>query len=231
MFSVLAVDTTSAFASLALLRNGRLDGIVGISYGPNHSERLLPVLDRFLSDRGLNINNISGFAVSVGPGSFTGLRIGIAAVEGLAFATGCPCVGVSALDATAHRYRYHSGLIAVMSDAYRGEIYGAIYRSNGKAVSMVQEPTCDLPKRFVEKLPIEPILFTGTGVRHIQGLERRRGEWNIIVNESYFIAEEVALIGNERLIAGEKDHLGELRALYVRPCDAEIAQLKHEKST
>ena len=228
MFSVLAVDTTSDFASLALLKNGRLDGIVGISYGPNHSERLLPVLDHFLSERDLNINNISGFAVSVGPGSFTGLRIGIAAVEGLAFATGCPCVGVSALDATAYRYRYHSGLIAVMNDAYRGEIYGAIYRSNGKVLSIIMEPMCELPKQFVEKLPIEPILFIGTGVRHLPRLAQKREEGNIIVRHSSFIAEEVALLGYERLIAGENDDLGELRALYVRPCDAEIAQLKDE---
>ncbi len=228
---VLAVDTTSAFASLAVLNNGLLEGFAGAAHGPRHSERLLPALDRLLSDLELSVDGIDGFAVSVGPGSFTGLRIGIASVEGLAFATGRPCAGVSALDATAHRYRYRPGWIAVVLDAYRGEIYGATYRSNDDVVSMVEEPVCEAPERFVERLPREPVLFAGTGVRRVRTLAKQRFGGNLVVDDSFFIAEEVARIGWARLLSGETDELGELRALYVRPSEAEIARSKREAST
>ena len=108
---ILAVDTTSLAGSVALLEDDVLRGLVGFSTVPGHAERLLPTVDSMLAGLSLSLSDLDGFAVAVGPGSFTGLRIGISTVEGLSYSTGRPVVGISSLEATAHRYRYRPGWI------------------------------------------------------------------------------------------------------------------------
>lgn len=218
--NVLAVDTTSPAGSVALLDGEELRGLVGVWKRPGHAETLLPTIDRLLGELSLALDGVDGFAVAVGPGSFTGLRIGIATMEGLAYSTGRPIVGVSSLQATAHRFRFRPGLVASFLDARRGEVFGALYQSNGSDFDTVIEPVCEGPEDFLVRLPSEPILVAGTAVLAYADLLAQRKELHA-AEASFFLAEQVARIGRTLLREGRSTPLGRLDALYLRPSDAE----------
>jgi tRNA threonylcarbamoyladenosine biosynthesis protein TsaB len=220
---VLAVDTTGAHGSVAIVETGELQGLIGIrEASPRHAESLLPTIDHLLRLLALRLEDIDGFAVAVGPGSFTGLRIGIAAVEGLSFATGKPAAGVSALEATAFRFRHVEGLIVPLIEAYRGEVYGAAYRARSRELEVVVEPACSSAAAFLESLPEAPALVAGTAIlRHREEIEANAGD-AFLCDASFFIADEVARLGAARFEDGNAAALGSLAPLYVRRAEAEL---------
>jgi tRNA threonylcarbamoyladenosine biosynthesis protein TsaB len=219
---VLAVDTTGAHGSVAIVAGGELEGILGArETSPKHAESLLPTIEQLLRVLSLELGDIDGFAVAVGPGSFTGLRIGIAAVEGLSFATGKPASGVSALEATAFRYRHVDGLIVALIEAYRGEIYGAAYRARRGFLHLEVEPTCTSASRFIQALPEPPALVAGTGLLRHRNEVEAHAAGAFLADPSFFIGEEVARLGTAELEAGNTAPLGGLTPLYIRPAEAE----------
>ncbi len=219
---VLAVDTTGAHGSVAVVAGSELEGLIGIrERSPKHAESLLPTIDHLLRLLSVELEQIDGFAVAVGPGSFTGLRIGIAAVQGLSFATGKPAAGVSALEATAFRFRYLDGLLVALLEAYRGEIYGAAYRARAGVLHLEIAPTCTSASSFLESLPEPPALVAGTGLlRHREAVEIH-APGAFVADPSLFIGEELARLGRAKLEAGDAASLGSLAPLYIRPAEAE----------
>lgn len=223
---ILAVDTTSAHASVALLADGELLGVLGFRTArAKHAEQLLPSVDYLLVQAESSLGQLDGFAVAVGPGSFTGLRVGIATVEGLAYTLGLPVVGVSALEATAHRYRYRRGKLVAFLDAYRGDVYAACFRSDGESLVPLDEPVCIDPEDFLRALEASserPELIAGNGtLRHDILLRSRMPDTVTIAEPSFFLAEDVARIGAGKLARGERAPLGGLDALYLRAPEAE----------
>jgi tRNA threonylcarbamoyladenosine biosynthesis protein TsaB len=230
---LLAVDTTSLSGSVALLEGDELRGLVGFSAAPGHAERLLPTIDSLLEETSIPLAEVEAFAVAAGPGSFTGLRIGISTVEGLAYTTRRPLVGVNALDATAHRFRYRVGLVAAFVDARRGEVFGALYRSDGDRLESVIEPVCEAPERLLKRFPAEPILVAGNGTivyKDLLSTHTEVGQRLQLADPSFFLAEEVARIGSRLIDEGKNVPLGGLEAIYLRPSDAEKARQKGRES-
>jgi tRNA threonylcarbamoyladenosine biosynthesis protein TsaB len=227
---LLAVDTTSYAGSVALLDGNKLRGLIGITAAPGHAERLLPTIDMLLRELAISLEEIEAFAVAVGPGSFTGLRIGISTVEGLSYSTGRPIVGVSALEATAYSFRYRSGLVAPFVDARRGEVYGALYRADGCHVEPVIDPVCEKPDRFLSRLPSEPILVAGSGTLAYRELltEHAAGQLQL-ADPAFFLAEEIGRIGLRHIREGRRAPLGGLEAIYLRPSDAEKAKQESDQ--
>lgn len=135
---LLALDTSSLAASCAIWAGGRLAGEYFINAGLTHSQTVMPMVEALLQTTGIPIDEISGFAVSAGPGSFTGLRIGMAAVKGMAAGTGKPCFPVSTLMGLAQNVVFAPGYIAPVMDARRSQVYTALFFSNGQALSRVQ---------------------------------------------------------------------------------------------
>jgi len=129
---ILAVDTTREFGSLALVAGGRTVDEVLLHAPEGFGQVLYGHLERMLERNGLTIHGMSGFAAASGPGSFTGVRVGLACVKGLAEATGKPAVAVSNLEAVASFGALP--LRAAVLDARRGEIYGAVYDASGAVV-------------------------------------------------------------------------------------------------
>ncbi len=125
---ILALDSTAIAASVALCEDARLLGEYTIQNGNTHSETLLPLAESLLRFFALTPDDIDLFAASVGPGSFTGVRIGVATAKGLAFGTGKPCVGVSTLEALAQNLSLVNGIICPVMNARRGQVYTAIFR-------------------------------------------------------------------------------------------------------
>lgn len=138
---VLGIDTSAVTCSAALCDNGRILAEYSLTQGPTHSQTLLPAIRDILNQVNLTMSQVDGIAVSVGPGSFTGLRIGISTVKGLAFSTGIPCIPVSTLEALAmNAAAFEGALVCPLMDARRGEFYSAWYRiENGRPRALVAD--------------------------------------------------------------------------------------------
>ena len=136
---ILAFDSTARSASVAVLEDEQLLGGYDIDNGFTHSELLLPMAENLLKSLGIDIGEIGLFAVTVGPGSFTGVRIGAALVKGLAFGKDIPCVEVSSVEALAENLSGLDGYIVPCIDARRGQVYTATFVSNGGEIKRLNE--------------------------------------------------------------------------------------------
>lgn len=161
---ILSVDTSAKTATIALVENGEILVEHSIITG-THSTTLLPMIESSLDLLGLTVKDIGLFAASVGPGSFTGIRIGVSTVKGLAFAYNTPCVGVSSLEAMAENFSGIEGIIVPAIDARRDMIYTAIFNScvDGTVERLTDD--CQIPITELFEMLVEyktkPIYFTG----------------------------------------------------------------------
>ena len=162
----LAFDSTAKAASVAVLKDGRTLADYTIDNGLTQSELLLPMAEAVLASLKLDLDDISLFAASVGPGSFTGVRIGVSLVKGLAFGKGKPCVAVSTLEALAENLSRLDGIIVPAMDARRSQVYTAIFRSNKDGITRISEdmaiPLTELAE-MLKAYPSENIYIVGDG--------------------------------------------------------------------
>lgn len=135
----LAFDSTAKSASVAVLDDERLLALYDLDNGLTHSELLLPMAEELLRSLKLGIGDIGLFAAAVGPGSFTGVRIGAALVKGLAFGRDIPCASVSTLEALAENMRGIKGYVIPCMDARRGQTYTATFRSDGERLERLTD--------------------------------------------------------------------------------------------
>ena len=136
---ILAFDSCGKTASVAVYDDGRVAGEVYIDTKQTHSATLLPSADWLLETLGLTVSDMDYVAATVGPGSFTGVRIGMSAVKGMAFGAGLKCIGVSSLYAAAYALRDCGGLVCAVMDARCGQVYNANFKVNNGAVERVCE--------------------------------------------------------------------------------------------
>ena len=162
--NILAVDSSALTATVAVLKDGEIKGEMSFTTALTHSETIMPMVDEVLHKSGLTINDIDLFACSEGPGSFTGLRIGIGTVKGLAYGLGKKVCGISTLESLAYNISYTDMLIAPIMDARRGQVYNALYKyEDGKLVTV-----CEPMALSVEELCAEideKVIFVGDGVK------------------------------------------------------------------
>lgn len=131
---ILAIDSTATVASVALVRDGATLSQYTVNAGNTHSVTLLPMIEHMLKMTGTELDDIDIFAASVGPGSFTGVRIGAATIKGLAHAKNIPCVGVSTLEALASNLAGCGGIICPAMNARRGQVYTAIFEDTANGL-------------------------------------------------------------------------------------------------
>jgi tRNA threonylcarbamoyladenosine biosynthesis protein TsaB len=217
---VLALDTTTSSGSCALARDGRVV-IEHVNDAPNaHAEHLPGDLMSLLDGAGTALSEIDVFAVATGPGSFTGLRIGIATMQGLAFAEGKPLVGVSGFDALA-RIAGDIDRVATWVDAWRGEVFAALYEDSRQ----VQPPLVGRPDTLLESLGARPTFFIGNGaVMHRATIQRMMGDAARVAEPpAPPLAGTIAILGGTASLRGaHRPHA--IRPLYVRRTDAELAR-------
>jgi len=221
---ILALDTTTISGSVALLDGARLVGEISSAAALSHSERLLASVDLLLKQNGLTIGGMDGFAVAAGPGSFTGIRIGLSTVKAFAFASGKPVAAVSTLEALAWKLRESPlRLAAPVVDAKKGEIYAALFEAAKKGVKEIIPQGAYSPDGFLSLLPLGRIIhFVGSGVGvygdKIESCLRDRARFSA---RSTFIAAEVGLIGYEKLTKGRTTDFKTLEPIYFRRSQAE----------
>ena len=137
---ILAFESSARAASVALVENGRLISQYSQCSGLTHSRTLLPMAEDMLKNAELSLDKVDLFAVAHGPGSFTGIRIGVSTVKGLAWAADKPCVGVSTLEAMAWHGLAAGGLVCPVMDARRSQVYNALFRvENGRPVRLCED--------------------------------------------------------------------------------------------
>ena len=199
---------------------GEAVGEIRLASSIQHSERLFHSIDFLFLYIPFQLQDIDIFAAACGPGSFTGLRVGIAAMEGFAAANRKHGVGVTTLQALAWKTGIRQLPIAPMIDARRGDIYGAVYRrnnTNGRGDTLIEEqrPVVLKPAQWVASLPRQPLIFCGDGAIRYRSLLDVR-EWRIHSMDLY-LARTIAELATT-------PNSGSLSPVYVRKPDAEIAR-------
>lgn len=162
---ILAVDTSGPVAGTALIKDGEAVYEAVAVNRFTHSANLMPMVEEGFLRSGLTIQDIDLFAVTVGPGSFTGVRIGVSTVKGLAHGADKPCIGVDALEALAMGIPFLGGVVCPIQDARAGQVYGAAFRSGTVPERLLPDEPLKLSDYLIKLLPLShSFLFTGDGV-------------------------------------------------------------------
>ena len=149
---ILAFDTSAKTASVAVCEGGNILGVSNIDNGLTQSELVLPMAEALLSQLKMSFADVELYAVTVGPGSFTGVRIGVSTVKGLAFGRDIPCAPVSTLEALAENAAGLAGLIVPCMDARRGQFYTATFAATGEGISRMTPDRAISAEELAEEL-------------------------------------------------------------------------------
>ena len=239
---ILGIDTATSIASVALVEDGNSIAeelhdrrratieAATVQLGANHTEFILPSIQSLLDKTHTALSSLSGIAVTVGPGSFTGLRIGLATVKGLAYECGTPVVGVSTLHSHAARVRNFSGLIVSLLDARKSEVYVAFFRRDGEDLRRMTGDAVTSVKSVIELLQkygagqSESVLLIGDGaIAHKAGFVDAFGASVAISDGTEYgaVAAQVARLAEQRFRCRSVDDIGALEPAYLRLPEAE----------
>jgi tRNA threonylcarbamoyladenosine biosynthesis protein TsaB len=225
---VLGIDTSTSCGSVGLVDDGRLIFEYILDIPVTHSERLLGAIEFVLGEARCTIGDLNGWAISLGPGSFTGLRIGASTVKGLAFATRKPVAGVSSLDVLAYQVSPTPYLICPLLDARKDEVYAALYRyEEGDSLKRKSPYEAVRPEDLVRRIE-EKTIFIGDGLKTYRTfLHRQLASLALFppfpINFPH--GSVVAKLGLDLLQKGVHLDSATFAPIYVRPSEAEIKWL------
>ncbi|MZP29891.1 tRNA (adenosine(37)-N6)-threonylcarbamoyltransferase complex dimerization subunit type 1 TsaB [Heliobacterium undosum] len=246
---VLGIDCSTRVTALAVVDDEQVVAETFLHNDRPHSKRLLPAIEQLLALAELSLADMAGLAVAIGPGSFTGLRIGLATVKGMAHPLGLPVVGVPTLEALVWNGWPFQGYICPILDARKNEVYTSLYRGGAGGLEKVGEDQAIAPKELLEQLrrrmeysPVTPessgasrapqapetrgqVLFLGDAVPvYRELLQEALGESALFApaETRYPRGSQVARLGWRRLRQGDVDDLHNLAPMYIRPSEAEV---------
>ena len=232
---ILAIDTTESTAAVAVCEDERLLGEFHLYQTRTHSESILPMIRSLMDQLHLTVDEIDLFALSAGPGSFTGVRIGAATVKGLCFGRKTPCVAVSALEAMAYAHEGFEGLVVPVMDARRSQLYSATFRlREGRVERLTPDRVILIPDLIAELKQAGgtlPIRFCGGG----EALVRQKAEGLSIASMPaplrYENAWGVARLAYQRYLADPSCAVSdiELAPTYLRASQAERERLERKQ--
>ncbi len=173
---ILAIETSTMLGGIAIVDDKGLISEIRLNVSVEHSERLVPEIEHLLQSSGLSIHDIDALAVSAGPGSFTGLRVGMATVKGLAFASGKPVIAVSTLEAMAWNFPYSRYPVCPVLDARRNQVFMALYRWEDGDFITLKGPSVTGREEFVDLIrsmvDSENVILTGNGYHFFKGKDQ-----------------------------------------------------------
>jgi tRNA threonylcarbamoyladenosine biosynthesis protein TsaB len=223
---ILAVDTATAWESMAILEEESIRAEYLIKVGASHSACLLPAVEHMFRQCSLSPEDVDAYAVGLGPGSFTGVRIAVATIKGMAMARGKLAVGIPTLDAMARAFSCFSLPFCPLIDARRGDVYAALYRPDAHGMLSRSTPFMVLaPQDLRSIVGDERVIFAGDALMHYrQSIEQALGaRARFAPPESWYPrASVIGIMALELLKSGKADPSAPLIPIYVRASDAEI---------
>ncbi len=227
---VLGLETSTTRSSVALVDTDRVVASASLGVARRHGEFLAPAISFCLEQAGVEVDRIHGVAVGVGPGLFTGLRVGLATAQTFAAARQLPVVGLSGLDVLAFRVRYSRRTICVVLDARRGELFWAFYRTAPGGVQRDSEPTVGRIEQLTAEIEAhgDDMLVIGDGAL----TERQRvldtGADVAGPDLAWPDAADLAELAVPRFVREETIRPDQLRPIYLREADARIGWQQHD---
>ncbi len=225
---ILAIETATPHGSVALVEDGVIEAEIVLPAGRQGSETLLSAVAGMLEARGVAPAGISCVAVSAGPGSFTGLRVGMAAAKGYCFGWGRPIALVPTLEALASRFPEERRVLCPVLDARKKEVYAALFRREGGSLLRLSPDLAVPPAALIDRLPEGEIVFCGDGLKSYGPmLLDRLGERATFVEgpEGLPSAGTVGVLGERILLRGGSSDPRSAVPVYVRPSEAEFRRL------
>lgn len=221
---ILAIESSALTASVALCEDDLPIAAMTLQTGHTHSDTLLPMVEQLLAHAGWTVQDIDLFAVPVGPGSFTGIRIGVSLIKGLAFDSGKPCVGISSLEGMAYNLIGFDGILSPVMDARRNQLYNALFRWQDDQLLRLTEdrliPAADLVKELARYG--ERVILTGEGSAILQNASS--ADITYIIPSPLMATQNAVGVAQLALCqynAGNVVTDSELLPIYLRPSQAE----------
>ncbi|WP_022852414.1 tRNA (adenosine(37)-N6)-threonylcarbamoyltransferase complex dimerization subunit type 1 TsaB [Thermodesulfatator atlanticus] len=224
---VLAIETATPVGGVAIVGEKVL-GEITLASAETHSRRLLSSAEFLLKRLGLSLSDLSAIGVSIGPGSFTGLRIGLATAKGLHFATGLPLIGVGTLLALAHQLFLTDKLVCAALDARRKQLYAALYKFEKGEPKEILPSSLLGPEKLANYIK-EPVIFVGDGaeafsekLKPILGDKFLRAPAHL----DHPRAANIGFVARKRFLSGLVDDPLKLLPIYLRPSEAELKRVR-----
>ncbi|MCI0625130.1 MAG: tRNA (adenosine(37)-N6)-threonylcarbamoyltransferase complex dimerization subunit type 1 TsaB [Acidobacteria bacterium] len=218
---LLSVDTSSAAGSIVVSVDGQLAGEVNVHSEETHSVRLLPGIETLLRSCGWSVRDVDAFAVVCGPGSFTGVRIGLTTIKGLAESLSRPTIPITAFDAWVEKFPQQQGVLVPVIDARRGEVYASVLCRSGQVLEVLSPGAVEKAPELVASISHAEACFVGDGAAAYKNLISSRPGWRVLSDDP-FLGRAVSRIAFSRAEARMFLSAAELQAYYLRKPDAEM---------
>ncbi|ABR47029.1 peptidase M22, glycoprotease [Alkaliphilus metalliredigens QYMF] len=223
---ILALDTSSIVGTVALLDGEKLAGEIIVNYKRTHSQQLMPMIQDLLESCALKPKDIDVFAVSLGPGSFTGLRIGVSTMKAMAQALDKPIVGISTLDGLAFNLLYSQGIICPIIDAQRDMVYTASYRWSGEDFQQVKDYEMIHIDEMIQRFDgeTESIIFVGDAVEKLKERIQHSLKKRAVFPPGMVAMARASAIGElarRAVIEGRVQKPEDVMPIYMRKSEAE----------
>lgn len=232
---ILALDTSTWTETVALLEDGSILSERVVVEKESHNRRLLATIEAVLKDAQCSVKEVDAIAVGIGPGSFTGIRIGITTAKALAWSLRKPVIGIPSLDALAFPFGFWNGYVCPMIDARKKEVYYAIYRVDGTG-RLIHESRYGVasPLKVLNEISgrgIKNIIFCGDGWKAYKEKLLSSIDGSVIIDPpdvfNYIRASHLGAIAWDRICRGTGlSSPFELLPLYVRPSEAELKRIE-----
>jgi len=218
---VVGLETSSTNLGVAVVQDQHVRGDTTLHMKAFYAEQLPLILERFLEDLSLSWQQVDGFAISIGPGSYTGLRVGLSLVKGLAYAQNRPIAAVPTLDAVAFQIPFSPHPVHVLTDARRDRVYEARYDTSYGYPKRISPYRISPIEDLLQSIDV-PVVLAGTGVTlHQETITKTLGDRACLspAGADRLMASSIALLGLRSLQAGDHASLYELEPLYLRSPD------------
>ncbi len=229
---ILGLETSTKTGSVAIVSEKAVVAQYSLNIEVTHSERLMSTVDRVLTDTGLSLSGLDGFAVAIGPGSFTGLRIGLATIKGLVLATGKPVAAIPTLRALAANVPFAAYPVCPLLDARKQEVYAGLYRCEG-AEPVQLMPEAAVPIRdLADRIPGTVVFIGEAAALYRAEIEAQLGSRALFgpPTASLPSAATVAELGLALIQKGMHVDADRLTPLYIRRAEAEVAWETRQQS-
>lgn len=214
MALILNIETATKNCSVSLAKDGKIVAIKELNDGNySHAEKLHPFIQEILTKAKISATNINAIAVSKGPGSYTGLRIGVSAAKGLCFAIGKPLISVETLHSLATSLTIKKGFIVPMLDARRMEVYASVYNKQHTQVRAIKAEVIN-ESSFAEYLTTNTVYFLGDGAEKCKNIINHKNA--VFVDDKFPSAKKMAILSYEKYLKNDIEDTAYFEPFYLK---------------